>query len=41
MRIFYTLERECAVVWAVMDLRKDPAWYARSRNHILLPDGPV
>ena len=24
--IFYTLEGECAVVWAVIDLRKDPAW---------------
>jgi hypothetical protein len=24
--IFYTVEKECAVVWAVIDLRKDPAW---------------
>jgi hypothetical protein len=24
--IFYTVDREGAVVWAVIDLRKDPAW---------------
>jgi plasmid stabilization system protein ParE len=24
--IFYTLEGEWAVVWAVLDLRRDPAW---------------
>lgn len=24
--IFYTVEGESAVVWAVIDLRKDPAW---------------
>ena len=24
--IFYTLEEDCAVVWAVIDLRKSPAW---------------
>jgi plasmid stabilization system protein ParE len=24
--IFYTVEREFAVVWAVVDLRRDPAW---------------
>jgi hypothetical protein len=24
--IFYTVENECAVVWAVVDLRRDPAW---------------
>ena len=24
--IFYTVEKKCAVVWAVVDLRKDPAW---------------
>ena len=24
--IFYTVEGRCAVVWAVIDLRKDPAW---------------
>ena len=24
--IFYTMESDCAVVWAVIDLRKDPAW---------------
>jgi plasmid stabilization system protein ParE len=24
--IFYTLEAEDAVVWAVIDLRRDPAW---------------
>ena len=29
--IFYTLEGEWAVVWAVIDLRKDPAW---TREHL-------
>jgi hypothetical protein len=24
--IFYTLEGECAVVWAVIDLRRNPEW---------------
>jgi len=24
--IFYTLEGDCAMVWAVIDLRRDPAW---------------
>ena len=24
--IFYTMDREGAVVWAIVDLRKDPAW---------------
>ena len=24
--IFYTMEGDCGVVWAVIDLRKDPAW---------------
>jgi len=24
--IFYTVEHDCAVVWAVIDLRRDPAW---------------
>lgn len=24
--IFYTMEQGCAVVWAVIDLRRDPAW---------------
>ena len=24
--IFYTMEEHCAVVWAVIDLRRDPAW---------------
>jgi hypothetical protein len=24
--IFYTVQDECAVVWAVVDLRRDPAW---------------
>ena len=24
--IFYTMEDDCAVVWAVMDLRQDPEW---------------
>ena len=29
--ILYTLEAEWAVVWAVIDLRKDPAWI---REHL-------
>jgi hypothetical protein len=24
--IFYTMEKESAVVWAAIDLRRDPAW---------------
>ena len=24
--IFYTMEDDCAVVWAVIDLRQDPEW---------------
>jgi hypothetical protein len=24
--IFYTVEDKCAVVWAVVDLRRDPTW---------------
>ena len=24
--IFYTFEQECAVVWAVVDLRRSPEW---------------
>ena len=24
--IFYTVESDCAIVWAVIDLRRDPAW---------------
>jgi len=24
--IFYTIEQECAVVWAVVDLRRSPEW---------------
>jgi plasmid stabilization system protein ParE len=24
--IFYTVEKKCAVVWAVVDLRRDPLW---------------
>jgi hypothetical protein len=24
--IFYTIEQECAVVWAIMDLRRSPVW---------------
>ena len=24
--IFYTIEQESAIVWAVIDLRRDPAW---------------
>ena len=24
--IFYTIDQECAVVWAVMDLRRSPEW---------------
>ncbi len=27
--IFYTMEADCAVVWAVIDLRRDPAWIRR------------
>ncbi|MDH4477209.1 MAG: hypothetical protein QE274_12110 [Verrucomicrobiaceae bacterium] len=24
--IFYTLEEDCAVIWAIIDLRRDPQW---------------
>jgi hypothetical protein len=24
--IFYTVEDQCAVIWAVIDLRRDPEW---------------
>ena len=24
--VFYTIEQECAVVWAVVDLRRSPEW---------------
>lgn len=24
--IFYTLENDTAIIWAVLDLRRDPAW---------------
>jgi len=24
--VFYTVEQECAVVWAVVDLRRSPEW---------------
>jgi plasmid stabilization system protein ParE len=24
--IFYTVESDCAVIWAVIDLRRDPEW---------------
>jgi len=24
--IFYTMEADCAIVWAVIDLRRDPEW---------------
>jgi hypothetical protein len=27
--VFYTMERGCAVVWAVIDLRRDPEWIRR------------
>jgi hypothetical protein len=27
--IFYTMEGDCAVVWAVIDLRNDPEWIRR------------
>lgn len=30
--IFYTMEGDCAVVWAVNDLRRDPAWIRRKLN---------
>jgi hypothetical protein len=29
--VFYTFERDVAVVWAVIDLRRDPAWI---REHL-------
>ena len=29
--IFYTVESECATVWAIVDLRRDPAWI---RQHL-------
>ena len=29
--IFYTVEPTCAVIWAVIDLRRDPAWI---RKHL-------
>jgi len=29
--IFYAIEAKCAVVWAVIDLRRDPEWI---RNHL-------
>lgn len=24
--IFYTVEENCAIVWAILDLRRDPEW---------------
>lgn len=27
--IFYTMDEDCAVVWAVIDLRRDPEWIRR------------
>lgn len=30
--VFYTLEDACAVVWAVVDLRRDPAWIRQKLN---------
>ena len=27
--IFYTMEGDCAMVWAVIDLRRDPDWIRR------------
>jgi plasmid stabilization system protein ParE len=30
--IFYTLEGDSAVVWAVIDLRRDPEWIRRRLN---------
>ena len=29
--VFYTLDKEVVVVWAVVDLRRDPEWI---RNHL-------
>jgi len=29
--VFYTLEKDTAIVWAVIDLRRDPAWI---RDHL-------
>jgi len=30
--IFYTMEADTAVVWAVIDLRRDPAWIRQRLN---------
>ena len=30
--IFYTMEGDAAVVWAVIDLRRDPAWIHQRLN---------
>ena len=30
--IFYTMEDDAAVVWAVIDLRRDPVWIRRKLN---------
>jgi len=30
--IFYTVEDACAVVWAVVDLRRDPEWIRQKLN---------
>ena len=29
--VFYTVERDMAIVWAIIDLRRDPAWI---REHL-------
>ena len=36
--IFYTLEDRIVVVWAVVDLRRDPAWI---RKRLELDSGPL
>jgi plasmid stabilization system protein ParE len=30
--VFYTLEGDCAVIWAVIDLRRDPQWIRNKLN---------
>jgi plasmid stabilization system protein ParE len=31
--VFYTMEEGCAVVWAVIDLRRDPEWIRRKLSN--------
>lgn len=30
--IFYTFEQNCAVIWAVIDLRRNPEWIRKKLN---------